>query len=278
MNYVQEMFGLEDTTAVITGGGGVLPGAIAEALLKAGAKVSLWGRGRSIAMKDAAEQIVKTCKDAGIDVSDRIHHATVDTGYEEQVAKALKQTAKEFGGPNLLVNGVGGNRGKCDFTEQDIDTFEDVLRLNLVAGLMIPTKLFAARWIEKKSKGSVINLSSMSSYIPLSGVWAYDAAKSAVLNLTMAAAKEFAPYGIRVNGIAPGFFLGKQNKALLVKDEATGELTARGQSVIDHTPFNRFGEASELSGALVFLASPKAAGFVTGVTIPVDGGYLVDNI
>ena len=117
----------------------------------------------------------------------------------------------------------------------------------------------------------------MSSYVPLSGVWAYDAAKAGVLNLTMACAKEFAPHGIRVNAIAPGFFLGKQNRALLV-DEETEELTERGRAVIEHTPLGRFGNADELAGAVLYLASNRASGFVTGVTIPVDGGYLAHNI
>jgi NAD(P)-dependent dehydrogenase (short-subunit alcohol dehydrogenase family) len=151
------------------------------------------------------------------------------------------------------------------------------LRLNLVAGLLVPTKILAARWIERKVKGTIINIASMASYVPLSGVWGYDAAKAGVLNLTQAAAKELAPHGIRVNAIAPGFFLGKQNRALLV-DEKTGELTARGQAIIKRTPYGRFGEAAELAGALLFLASPRASGFITGVSIPVDGGFLVDNI
>ena len=125
---------------------------------------------------------------------------------------------------------------------------------------------------------SIINIASMASYLPLSGVWAYGAAKAGVMNLTAACAKEFAPNGIRVNAIAPGFFIGNQNRRLLVADDATGELTERGKSVIAHTPFGRFGEASELGGVTVFLASGRASGFITGVTIPVDGGYLVHNI
>ena len=133
------------------------------------------------------------------------------------------------------------------------------------------------RWIKAGTKGAVINIASMGSYVPLSGVWAYNAAKAGVLNLTMAAAKEFAPHGIRVNALAPGFFLGNQNRALLI-DSATGELTERGKKIIGHTPFGRFGEVAELSGALLFLASEAASGFVTGVTVPVDGGYLVDNV
>jgi NAD(P)-dependent dehydrogenase (short-subunit alcohol dehydrogenase family) len=161
----------------------------------------------------------------------------------------------------------------------DTDTalFEEVLKLNLVAGLMVPTKVVCRWWIEKKARGSIINLASMSSYVPLSGVWAYDAAKAGVLNLTMAAAKEFAPHGIRVNAIAPGFFLGKQNRALLV-DEKTGGLTPRGKDIIGRTPFARFGEPDDLAGVVVFLSSEKASGFVTGICIPVDGGFLVDCV
>jgi NAD(P)-dependent dehydrogenase (short-subunit alcohol dehydrogenase family) len=178
---------------------------------------------------------------------------------------------------NVLINCAGGNRGMTRFLDLDVEQFEQILRLNLVAGLVVPTKVVAAQWIETKTKGVIINMASMSSFIPLSGVWAYDAAKSAVKNLTMATAKEFAPYGIRVNALAPGFFIGKQNRALLI-DEKTGDYTERGKNVIRHTPFGRFGDASELAGALLFLVSNAAAGFVTGVTVPVDGGYLVDNI
>jgi NAD(P)-dependent dehydrogenase (short-subunit alcohol dehydrogenase family) len=193
------------------------------------------------------------------------------------VADAVRATAERFGSLDVLINAVGGNRGKTSFVETDTALFEEVLKLNLVAGLMVPTKVVCRWWIEKKARGAVINLASMSSYVPLSGVWAYDAAKAAVRNLTMATAKEFAPYGIRVNALAPGFFVGNQNRALLV-DQATGELTERGRKIIAHTPFGRFGEVRELAGALLFLASEAAAGFVTGVTLPVDGGYLVDNI
>jgi len=178
---------------------------------------------------------------------------------------------------DVLVNCAGGNRGTSSFVETDLTLFSEIINLNLVAGLMMPTKVMAARWIEKKSGGCIINLASMSSFVPLSRVWAYDAAKAAVRNLTMAAAKEFAPHGIRVNALAPGFFLGNQNRALLV-DQSTGELTERGRKIISHTPFGRFGQVSELAGALLFLASSAASGFVTGITLPVDGGYLVDNI
>lgn len=179
--------------------------------------------------------------------------------------------------PEILINGVGGTRGKCSFVDIDLEKFDKVIKLNLLAGLVVPTKVFAGHWIEQNIKGSTINIASMSSYLPLSGVWDYDAAKAGVLNLTQGCAKEFAQYGIRVNAIAPGFFLGKQNRDLLI-DKHTGNLTQRGKDIIGHTPFGRFGEPSDLSGVVVFLASNRASGFITGTSIPVDGGYLVQNI
>jgi len=270
--YLEEMFGLSGTVAVITGGAGAIAGALAAALLKAGAKVALWGHHQSTI--DAAIARLKGEIDGA---GDRLFGHEVDTGSEQAVRAALENTEKSFGAPNLLVNGVGGNRGKSAFVDQDMETFEFVLKLNLVAGLMVPTKVFASYWIGNKIEGAVINMTSMASYVPLSGVWAYDAAKAAVLNLTQASAKEFAPHGIRVNAIAPGFFVGKQNRALLY-DEKTGELTERGRAIIAHTPYGRFGETDELAGALLCLASPRASGFVTGISLAVDGGYLIDNI
>jgi len=270
--YLEQMFGLSDTVAVITGGAGAIAGALAAALLKAGAKVALWGHHQSTI--DGAITRLKSEIDG---VEDRLFGYEVDTGGEQAVRKAIEATEKTFGAPNLLINGVGGNRGKCAFVDQDMETFEFVLNLNLVAGLMVPTKVFAAYWIDKKIKGGIINMNSMGSYVPLSGVWAYDAAKAGVFNLTQASAKEFAPHGIRVNAIAPGFFVGKQNRALLY-DEGSCELTDRGRAIIAHTPYGRFGETDELAGAVLFLASSKASGFVTGISLAVDGGYLVDNI
>jgi NAD(P)-dependent dehydrogenase (short-subunit alcohol dehydrogenase family) len=270
--YLEDMFGLSDTVAVITGGAGAIAGALAAALLKAGAKVALWGHHQS-----TIDEAITRLKSEIDGVEDRLFGYEVDTGGEEAVRTAILATEKSFGAPNLLINGVGGNRGKCAFVDQDMETFRFVLNLNLVAGLMVPTKVFAAYWIDKKIKGGIINMNSMGSYVPLSGVWAYDAAKAGVYNLTQASAKEFAPHGIRVNAIAPGFFVGKQNRALLY-DEKTGELTDRGKAIIAHTPYGRFGETEELAGALLFLASPEASGFVTGISLAVEGGYLVDNI
>lgn len=271
MDYIQNMFRLDGKTVVITGGGGVLAGSMSEALLNAGAKVSLWGRGH----ESLDEAIAKLSEAAG--AGENLHKVLVDTSGEEAVKDALSVTENEMGTPEVLINGVGGNSEKSSFIDTDPVLFVSVLKLNLVAGLLVPTKVFARHWIERKVRGSIINIASMSSYGPLSGVWAYDAAKAGVLNLTMGCAGEFAVHGIRVNAIAPGFFLGKQNRALLI-DGKTGSLTERGKAVIERTPFGRFGRAEELAGAVLFLANNKASGFVTGISIPVDGGYLVDNI
>ena len=276
MEYVNGLFGLSGVRAVVTGGAGVLPRAMAGFLARGGAVVSIWGRGTGHPVSEAVDSLTAELEGEGLEP--RIDGQTVDTGDEAAVRTALDATIAAIGMPNLLVNGVGGNRGKGPFVEVDTAVFSEILSLNLLAGLVIPTKVFASAWIEAEVKGSIINIASMSSYLPLSGVWAYDAAKSATLNLTQATAKEFAPHGIRVNAIAPGFFVGHQNKALLIANESTGELTARGQAIIDHTPFARFGRIADLAGATVFLASPAASGFLTGVCIPVDGGYLVHNI
>ncbi len=271
MSFLEDMFGLSGKTVVITGGSGVLAGFMAEALVKAGASVSLWGR-QDQSLREAGERV-----GGAAGAKDRVSWVVADAMSEASAADALRETEKTLGRVDVLINAVGGNRGKTSFVDTDIAQFEEVLRLNLVAGLMIPTKVICRHWVERGQRGTVINIASMSSYVPLSGVWAYDAAKSGVLNLTMAAAREFAPQGIRVNAIAPGFFLGKQNRALLV-DQATGELTERGRQIISRTPFGRFGEPGDLAGAVLFLASEKASGFVTGTCLPVDGGFLVDCV
>ena len=271
MSYVEELFGLTGKTIAITGGGGVIAGAMADAVLSAGGRVSLWAHRR-----ESAEAAAARLAAAG-NTAERMLALEVDAADRASVTAALDATEQAFGAVDVLVNCAGGNKGKSPFLELDVAQFEEVLRLNLIAGLVVPTQVVAARWIERKARGCIINLASMSSFVPLSGVWAYNAAKAAVHNLTMATAKEFASHGIRVNALAPGFFLGNQNRALLV-DQATGELTERGRGIIARTPFGRFGDVRELAGALLFLASDAASGFVTGVTLPVDGGYLVDNI
>ena len=271
MSYIEEMFGLNGKTVAITGGGGAIAGAMSEALLKSGANVSLW----DIA-QDAVDNAISRLN-SSVGFKDKLYGVVADTTDRNSVEEAIASTEKKFGKIDVLINAAGGNRGKSSFNETDMKQFEFVLKLNLIAGLMVPTQVVTEYWIKKDIKRAIINMASMASYIPLSGVWAYDAAKAAVKNLTMGAAKEFAPHGIRVNALAPGFFIGKQNRALLI-DEKTGEYTQRGKDVIAHTPYGRFGDTSELAGATLFLASNNASGFVTGITIPVDGGYLVQNI
>ncbi len=275
MSFVESLFSLHGSIAVVTGGGGALPSSIAVAFVKAGARVALWGRGTHHPMTEAAEQ-VKSQAGLAPDSQDVVG-VTVDTASSAACEAAFDATLNSLGMPDILLNGVGGNMGRSSFIDFDEHVFEDVLRLNLMAGLMVPSRVFARRWIDAGVKGAMINMTSMASYKGLSAVWAYDAAKAGVLNLTQALAKELAPHGIRVNAVAPGFFVGNQNRALLF-DEKTGKLTARGQAIIARTPFGRFGEYEELWGAVLYLASSKASGFVTGVSIPVDGGYLSDNI
>ncbi len=271
MSYLEELFSLAGQTAVVAGGAGAIGTMMADTLLRAGAKVMVLSR-TEVSVTAFLDRYRGEPELAG-----RAHGIALDCGSEPELEAAFAATTDRFGAPSILINGVGGNRGKTRFVDIDIATFREVLDLNLTAGLVVPTMVFCRRWIAEKIRGSIINLTSMASYNPLSGVWAYDAAKAATLNLTMAAAAEFAPYGIRVNAIAPGFFLGKQNKSLLI-DDTTGDYTARGRAVLHHTPFGRFGDVGELAGATLFLASARASGFVTGVSLPVDGGYLAHNI
>jgi len=264
------MFSLEGRTAVVTGGGGVLCSRIAEALAQAGASVILWDV-RQDALDEKVAQIRKTLGD-----DRRANAVQVDLMNEDSIRAAIEKSVKFTGQVDILLNGAGGNRGKSTLQEVKVEDIEFVLKLNLLAGCILPVKHFSKYWIEKKIKGAIINIASMASFNPLSGVYAYSAAKAAVMNQTVAQAKELAPFGIRANAIAPGFLIADQNRALLLNPD--GSLTPRGEAVIAHTPFGRFGEAHELMGAVLFLASDKAAGFVSGVTIPVDGAYLAFNI
>lgn len=273
MSYVEKMFDLTGKAAIVTGGAGVIPKAMAAALLGAGAKVALWGRGTNHPMADAVAEMR-----AETGAGDRVQGVTVDTADAEATARAVAETEALVGLPTILINGVGGNMRKAPLHEYDLDLFKKVVDLNLYAGLIIPTQLMLRRWIEAKCKASVINIASMAAYTPLSGVAAYAAAKAGVLNLTYGLANEYARYGIRVNGISPGFFVGNQNRALLIANNETGELTDRGAQIISRTPFGRFGVFEDLAGVTLFLASDNASGFITGVTLPVDGGYLAGNI
>ena len=269
MSYLQEKFGFQGKTAVITGGGGTLCSAIAEGFAKAGANVILWDI-RQDALTAKAQTVGQACGDPG-----RVACVTVDLMKAESIAQALAESIGKFGQVDILLNGAGGNRGKSPLVDVQEKDFDFVLKLNLWAGCVLPAKHFAKYWIDNGIKGAIINISSMAGFNPLSGVWAYSAAKAAVINQTRAQAREFAPYGIRVNAIAPGFFIAEQNRKLLLNDD--GSPTARGKDVLAHTPMGRFGQPDDLTAATIFLAA-EGAGFVSGIILPIDGAYLCDNI
>lgn len=269
MGFLETKFGLQGKTAVITGGGGTLCGAMAEAYAKAGGNVILWDI-RQDALDAKVRQIADACGDAK-----RITSVAVDLMKEASIQASLQESVKKFGKVDILINGAGGNRAKSSLIDLKEEDFDFVMKLNLMAGCILPTKHFAKYWIESQIKGTVVNIASMAGFNPLSGVWAYSAAKAAVMNQTMAHAKELAVYGIRVNAIAPGFFVADQNRRLLLNED--GSLTQRGKDVIAHTPMGRFGEPDDLLAAAVFLGSDGSR-FVSGITMPVDGAYLCQNI
>ncbi len=269
MPYIEKHFSLKGKNAVITGGGGTLCGAIAEGFLKAGAKVALWGRN----IKTLTDKQKDLCR-KGCDVSN-IYPVEANLLYESQIDLALEKTISCMGKLDILVNGVGGSSVRCPLVDADVEEFEEIVKLNLLAGCFMPTKRIAAYWIKNDIQGTILNIASMASYNPLSGGWAYSAAKAAVVNQTMAQARELADYGIRVNAIAPGFFIGKQNKRLLKNEDGT--LTERGKNILAHTPFNRFGNPGELCAPAIFLCADGAS-FVSGATMPIDGAYLCNNI
>lgn len=264
---------LNKEIAVITGGTGAIGTSFAQSLCNAGAKVVILGRGKTRPVSEAAKEI-----EDRTGLKDLLFGYRCDASDEKEMADTLDRIRKEVGMPTLLVNAAGGNKGKAPFVDVDVDIFDEVVKMNLLGGLVVPTKHMARLWKTEGVKGTIINIASMASYLPLSGVWAYAASKAGVMNLTAGLAKEFAADGIRVNAIAPGFFVGNQNKDLLYEDYDHDILSARGKQIINHTPFGRFGNIDELNGTLVYLADREASGFVTGVTIPVDGGYLIDNI
>jgi NAD(P)-dependent dehydrogenase (short-subunit alcohol dehydrogenase family) len=261
------LFDLSGEVAAVIGGTGVLGGAMAEALAGAGAKIAILGRSAERGA-DAVDRIEKL---GGIAL-----FQSVDAMDKASIAAARDAIIQKFGSVTVLVNGAGGNKPEGtvmpggDFTKMSFDGWKDVFDLNLVGGALFPCQVFGETMLKQK-KGSIINIASISSILPLSRVVAYSASKAAVLNFTQWLAREWATTGVRVNAITPGFFPAEQNRRMLLKDDGT--YTERGQAIVGHTPMGRFGDAHELGGATVWLASPKAASFVTGQNIVVDGGF-----
>lgn len=271
---------LKDKVAVITGAGGVLCSAFAKDLAAVGMKVAVLDLKLDAAQKTADEitQTGETALAIQCDVLDA-----------ESLSKARAAINDTLGTCDLLINGAGGNHPSgtttkdklelSDITEkaEGIKTFFDlepkgiefVFNLNFL-GTLLTTQAFAKDMIGKKH-ASIINISSMNSYKPLTRIPAYSAAKAAVSNFTQFMAVHFAEVGIRVNAIAPGFFSTNQNKTLLYNPD--GSLTPRSEKILSHTPLGKFGVPSDLTGALLFLSDESYSGFVTGVIIPVDGGF-----
>jgi NAD(P)-dependent dehydrogenase (short-subunit alcohol dehydrogenase family) len=268
---VSPRFDLAGRVAVVTGGYGVLGGSLADALAGEGVKVALLGRNR-----EAAERRAEALRARGAEAMVLVA-SVLD---EAELRRAREALLSAWGGIDILVNAAGGNvaRARTDHAppfRMPLDAFDEVVRLNL-HGTVYPTLVFGEAMAERR-KGSVVNVSSMSAIKPLKGVAGYSAAKAAVDNFTQWLAVELARHcgpGLRVNAIAPGFFVTTQNRAVLVGED--GSPTDRGRAILARTPMGRFGDPAELQGAVLWLCS-DAASFVTGVVIPVDGGFSADG-
>ena len=261
-------FGLDGKVCVVTGATGVLGGVMARGIAAAGARVAVLGR-----RADVAEELAAAIREAGGEAL-ATPADVLDPSALERVRDGL---LREWGSVDLLVNAAGGNQPgatlRPDQSVLDLDetAMRQVMDLNFF-GTLLPTQVFLAPMVER-GRGAIVNVSSMAADRAITRVAGYSAAKAAVENLTrwlaVTLARRHGP-GIRVNAIAPGFFVGEQNRSLLF--EPDGTLTPRGRTIIDNTPMGRFGEAEELLGALLWLLS-DASRFVTGVVVPVDGGF-----
>lgn len=275
---ILKRFDLTGKVVAITGGGGELCGAMAEALGAMGAKVAVL----DIDQEKAEARSLTVIESGGSAKAFRCD--VLDTG---QVRDCYEAVCNLWGPPDFLINGAGGNHPRGTTSEEfhappgssgraaqsffDLDPagFRQVFDLNFLSAFLV-TQVFSQGMVEK-GKGSIVNISSMSAFLPLTKVAAYSAAKAALSNFTQWLAVHFSRSGIRVNALAPGFFMTEQNKFLLV-NQKTGEFSPRGHKVIAHTPMGRFGQPDDLIGTLVWLLS-DASSFVTGVVVPIDGGF-----
>jgi NAD(P)-dependent dehydrogenase (short-subunit alcohol dehydrogenase family) len=269
---------LKGKVCVITGGAGVLGSAMVKAIASVGTKIAIADINKEVAIKVAAE----IAAESGAEVIG-IEANVLD---KASLEKAKVEINEKLGEIDILINGAGGNSPKATtkvetMTEENMDKLEDtfyglemdgfdmVFALNF-KGTLLPTMVFTKDML-KNRKGVVLNVSSMNSYKPLTKIPAYSAAKASVNNFTEWLSVHLAKVGIRVNAIAPGFFITNQNR-FLVTDEKTGNFSPRGQKIVDNTPMGKFGEPEDLQGATLFLIS-DVSNFITGIVIPVDGGY-----
>lgn len=265
------MFDLKGKNAVILGGGGILGTSMAMGLSEAGANVAIGDL-----RKECAEKLAQEAAAVGVKAK----------GYEinamqlESVKEVCREILADFGSIDILVNAVGGNMKEAttsdtvSFFDLSGDALRKVIDLNLMGGAILPCQVFGKEMAESPEGGAIINISSMNYFRPLTRTPGYSAAKAAVSNFTAWLSVYMAQAcgeKVRVNAIAPGFFLTDQNRFLLTSQE-DGSLTGRGSQIISHTPMGRFGDPRDLTGTLIWLAS-DASKFVTGITVPVDGGF-----
>jgi NAD(P)-dependent dehydrogenase (short-subunit alcohol dehydrogenase family) len=269
MSDLHTLFDIQGQTAVVTGGSGVLGRTMCLALAQAGARVVVIGR-----QAEKASKVVEEIRASGGEALG----IACDVTKRDELERALAQITSAYGPIDILVNGAGGNQVNAttsperSFFDLDEQAIEDTMRLNF-RGTLLPSQIFG-RTMAERGQGCIVNISSMAAIRPMTRVVAYAAAKAAIVNfnqwLAVLMAKEYSPK-IRVNAIAPGFFLTEQNRYVMV-DEKTGDYSERAKTIIAHTPAGRLGEADELVGTLLWLVSPASV-FVTGIVVPVDGGF-----
>jgi len=265
---VYELFNIKDKVVVITGGAGILGSEIARGLAELGANIIICDiRNYDLVAKKLSDQNLK------------VEGYYMDVLNLDSIKKIHKKIYGKFGKVDVLINAAGGNMKEAtvspdlEFFDIPFDALEKVVALNLFGGAILPSQIFGRTMAKNENGGSIINISSMAAFRPLTRVIGYSAAKAAVSNFTQWLAVHFAfEYNkkLRVNAIAPGFFLTNQNRYLLLDEN--GNLTARGKAIIEHTPMGRFGNPEELIGVCVWLIS-EASSFVTGTVIPIDGGF-----
>ncbi len=268
-DYLERLFGLAGRIAVVTGGGGVLCGAMSRALARAGARVAVLDLNEEAARRVAGD-VVAAGGEAIAVRCDVLNRASIEA--------AAQKVIETLGRVDMLINGAGGNKKQATtspdlaFFDLPAEAIRRVFDLNFV-GTLLPSQVFG-RIMAEQGEGVILNISSMNAFRPLTRIPAYSAAKAAVSNFTqwlaVHMAQEYSPH-IRVNAIAPGFFLTEQNRFLLT-DEVTSELTPRGKTIIAHTPMGHFGDPEDLIGTMLWLLAPGAE-FVTGIVVPVDGGF-----
>jgi len=259
VSYIENVFSLKGRVAAVVGGGGVLAGAMAQGLAKAGADIAILDLN-----PDGAEKMAQACREHGVKAMSVAVDATSKSGLQE----AEKNVSEELGVVDILINAPGIN-SSTPFFDIPEEEWDKIIKVNLKS-IFLASQVFAKKMIDNGKKGSIINISSASSGPPLSKVFTYSISKAGINNMTQFLAREFATQGVRVNAIAPGFFPAEQNRKILTEE--------RVADIMRHTPMDRFGDAEELVGAAIWLSSEKASSFVTGAIIRVDGGFTAMTI